>query len=110
MHTQTLRALVDSQNVWGMKKPEKIEMIVHRMRRGDIDVCLVQDTWLEGKGEIFKQLQICDCAVFPHGNEDVTCARGRRGVGIFLLKRAMKARTNAESHEPDLIGVGAECP
>jgi hypothetical protein len=37
-------------------------------------------------------------------------ARGRGGVGIFLSKRAMKAQTNAGSHNPDLSGVVAECP
>ena len=85
-------------------------MIIHRMRRSNIDIYLVQETWLEGKGEIFKQLQIYDYTVFLHGNEDVTCSRGRGGVGIFLSKRAMKAWTNAGSHKPDLSGVVAECP
>jgi hypothetical protein len=95
----------------GNEKTRKIEMIVHRMRRSNIDIYLVQETWLEGKGEIFKQMQIYDCAVFLHGNEDVTCSRaGRGGVGIFLSKRAMKAWTNAGSHKPDLSGVVAECP
>ena len=92
-----------------MKKPEKIEMIIHRMRRSNIDIYLVQETWLEGKGEIFKQLQIYDYTVFLHGNEDITCSRGRGGVGIFLSKRAMKAWTNTGSHKPDLSGIVAEC-
>jgi hypothetical protein len=92
------------------KNRKKIEMIVNQMRRGNIDIYLVQDTGLEGKGEVFKQLQIYDHTVFLHGNEDVTCSRGRGGVGIFLSKRAMRAWTNAGSHEPDLSGVVAECP
>ena len=47
---------------------------------------------------------------FLHGNEDVTCSRGRGGVGIFLSKRAMKAWTNAGSCKPDLSGIVVECP
>ena len=84
-------------------------MIVHRMRRSNIDIYLVQETWIEGKGEIFKQLQIYDYTVLLHGNEDVTCLRGRGEIGIFLSKRAMKAWTNAGFHKLDLSGIMTEC-
>jgi hypothetical protein len=80
------------------------------MWRSNIDIHLVQETWLEGKGKIFKQLQTHDHTLFLHGNEDVTCSGQRGGVGIFLSKRVMKAWTHAGSHKPDLSGVVAECP
>jgi hypothetical protein len=57
----------------GKNPLKKNDVIMHQMRHSDIHICLVQETWLEGKSKIFKQLWICDHAAFPHGDEDTTC-------------------------------------
>ena len=99
-----------SQNVNGLKRPEKIDAIVHTMRRRKIDVYLVQETWLEGDGEEYKHITIHNYTVFFHGNPEKTCDRGRGGVAIFLSPRAAKAWEAASAHKPKISGNVAGCP
>jgi exonuclease III len=85
-----------------MKNADKIDAIVNRMQQNNIDIYLVQETWLEGKDEFSKQLEIDNILVLLHGNKQQTCARGRGGVAIFLGPRAQQAWKAAGSKPPQI--------
>ena len=99
-----------SQNVNGLKRPKKIDAIVHTMCTRNIDVYVVQETWLEGNGEELKQLTIHKYSVFFHGNLEKTCDHGRGGVAIFLSPQATKAWEAAGAHKAKLSGNIGGCP
>jgi exonuclease III len=69
----------------------KINQIMNTMRRQNINVYLIQETWLEGTDEHERQIEIDGYTCFLHGNKDKTCSRGRGGVGIILSERGKQA-------------------
>jgi exonuclease III len=93
-----------TQNANGLKRVGKIDAIVDRMRRSNIDIYLVQETWLEGEGREYEHVEINGYTAFFHGNATATCSRGRGGVAIFLSKRAKKAWEDAGANKPLLSG------
>jgi exonuclease III len=98
-----------TQNVNGLKRSEKIDHIIDRMRRQNVDVYLVQETWLEGDGQEFQQLEIGDYTAIFHGNSEPTCSRGRGGVAIFLSKKGKRAWEKAGANKPVLSGTVSGC-
>ena len=66
----------------------KLEYIAIYMDEMNIDVYLIQETWLEGNIDHWEMKGI---TFFTHGPETQNSKRGRGGVAIGLLKQAKKA-------------------
>jgi hypothetical protein len=45
----------------------------------NVDVYLIQQTWLEGTIKHYKQIEIDGYTCFLHGNKESTCSRGKGG-------------------------------
>jgi hypothetical protein len=45
-------------------RPEKIDMIVETTRKRRIDTYMIQETWLEGEDEYFKELEVHGISAF----------------------------------------------
>ena len=69
-----------SQNVLGLKDTSKIENIIDLMFEREIDIALLQETWLTGN---FSKM-INGCLFMHHGLKDANSNRGERGVAIVL--------------------------
>ena len=66
----------------------KFEYIALYMIDNDVDVYLIQETWLEGDQDHWN---INGITFFTHAPEKQSSGRGRGGLAIALSKRAMKA-------------------
>jgi exonuclease III len=97
-----------SSNDDGEDSYYKLDQIVNTMRRQNIDVYFIQETWLEGTDEHYRQIEIDGYTCFLHGNKETTCSRGKGGVGIILSERGKQAWTNAGGNKPD-IGDEFDC-
>jgi hypothetical protein len=91
-----------SNNVQGAKETKddngtraytKLEHIAIYMEDHNIDMYLLQGTWLEG---YIDHWEINGVTFFTHGPETQTSSRGRVGLAIALSERAIKAWVCAE--------------
>ena len=77
-----------TQNVRGLTD-EKMEMIIHNMKKKEIHVFCVQESWRVTPGGIEEET-IDGFLILHHGERERSCNRGRLGVAI-LNKEARQA-------------------
>ena len=83
----TIKITFLSQNVQGLKQDSKLEQIIDQMNEKDIDVSLMQETWLTGDlSRIINGFHI-----LHHGLKNENCRRGERGVAIILSPTGFEA-------------------
>ena len=83
-------------DVDGTRANTKLEYIALYMDDKDIDVYLIQETWLAGD---IDHWVINGITFFMHGPEKQDSSRGRGGLAIGLSRKAMKAWTRAGKKE-----------
>jgi exonuclease III len=81
----------------GTRTNSKFEYIALYMEEKNIDVYLLQETWLEGNVDHWC---INGITFFTHGPEKQSSSRGRGGLAIALSKKALKAWIRAG--KPDI--------
>ena len=86
--SHNVRGAKESKEVDGTRSNTKFEYIALYMEGNDIDVYLVQETWLEGDKDHWV---INGITFFTHGLENQNSSRGRGGMAIAMSRKAMKA-------------------
>ena len=79
----------------------KLETLARLMKEQNIDVLLLQETWLIGD----ITTTICGILVHHHGPPQATSNRGSAGLAILMGPRAQKAWHDAGSPPPYRLGV-----
>ena len=74
------------------------------MRQHQIDIYLLQETWLTGNWS----KEIHGYTIFHHGLDQATCSRGTGGVTIILSPAMKTAWANAGNPNPVYGGVLAK--
>jgi exonuclease III len=92
-----VRGAKESKDADGTQTNTKFEYIALLMDEKDIDVYLIQETWLEGD---LDQWMINGITFFSHGPKKQNSSRGRGGLAIGLSQKAMKAWVRAG--KPDI--------
>ena len=92
-----MRGAKESKDSDGTPTNTNFEYIALLMDEKDIDVYLIQETWLEGD---LDHCMINGITFFTHGPEKQNSSRGCGGLAIGLSKKAMKACVRAG--KPDI--------
>jgi hypothetical protein len=100
--SHNVRGTKETKEVDGTRAYTKLEYIALYMEEKDIDVYLIQETWLEGNVDHWN---INGTTFFTHGPEKQNSSRGRGGVAIGLSKKALKAWARAGKKDIRRHGV-----
>ena len=100
--SHNVRGTKETREVDGTRVNTKLEYITLYMEEKDIDVYLLQETWLEGNANHWI---INGITFFTHAPETQNCSRGRGGLAIGLSKKAMKAWAQAGKKEIRRHGI-----
>jgi exonuclease III len=94
--SHNVRGTKEMKDVDGSRVNTKLEYIALYMEEMNVDVYLLQETWLTGN---IDHWYINGITFFTHGPDEQTSSRGRGGLAIGLSRKALKAWTRAGKKE-----------